>query len=121
MDPKDPELSERAIAAMNAKYPITTKMSVYILDSAVTQNELNYCENTIKTYAPEYTYEMLDEDHAITEYEGTDEAPALFRMALEYTLDDDGVTVSSCSKRYRIRRNYLQALVSVYTAIHGLH
>lgn len=93
MDPKDPELSERAIAAMNAKYPITTKMSVYILDSAVTQNELNYCENTIKTYAPEYTYEMLDEDHAITEYEGTDEAPALFRMALEYTLDDDGVTV----------------------------
>jgi len=93
MDPKDPELSERAVAAMNAKYPITTKMAVYILDSGVTQAELNWCENTIKTYAPEYTYEMLDEDHAITEYEGTDEAPALFRMALEYTIDEDGVTV----------------------------
>ncbi|HPU18262.1 MAG TPA: DUF5696 domain-containing protein, partial [Bacillota bacterium] len=93
MDPKDPELSERAVAAMNAKYPITTKMAVYVLDSGVTQAELNWCENTIKTYAPEYTYEMLDEDHAITEYEGTDEAPALFRMALEYTIDEDGVTV----------------------------
>ena len=27
----------------------------------------------------------------ITEFEGTDRAPALFKMALEYTLDEYGV------------------------------
>ena len=36
---------------------------------------------------------MLDEDHEITEFEGTDRAPALFKMALEYTLDEYGVSV----------------------------
>ncbi len=91
MDTSDPSLSERAIAEMKAKYPITNKMAVYIFDSNAADVELNRCESIIKTYCPDYTYETLDEDHALTEYEGTDSAPPLFRLAIEYTLDDQGV------------------------------
>lgn len=91
MDPSDPSLSERAIAEMKAKYPITNKMAVYIFDSNAADVELNRCESIIKTYCPDYTYETLDEDHALTEYEGTDSAPPLFRLAIEYTLDDQGL------------------------------
>ncbi len=92
MDPNDPELSERAIAEMKAKYPITNRMAVYIFDSNAADKELDTCESIIKTYCPDYTYETLDEDHAMTEYEGSDAAPPLFRLAIEYTLDDDGLT-----------------------------
>lgn len=93
MDPDDPDLSERAVAAMKAKYPITNKMAIYVYDSNASDYELNTCESIIKTYCPDYTYETLDEDHAMTEYEGQDSAPPLFRLALEYTLDDDGLEV----------------------------
>ncbi len=92
MDPNDETLSERAIAEMKAKYPITNKMAVYIYDSKSTDYELNWCESVIKAYCPDYTYETLDEDHAMTEYEGSDTAPPLFRLALEYTIDAEGLT-----------------------------
>lgn len=92
MDPDDETKSERAIAEMKAKYPITNKMAVYVYDSNATDYELNWCESVIKAYCPDYTYETLDEDHALTEYEGSDSAPPLFRLALEYTIDEDGLT-----------------------------
>lgn len=91
MDPNDETLSERAIAEMKAKYPITNKMAVYIYDSKSTDYELNWCESVIKAYCPDYTYETLDEDHAMTEYEGSDTAPPLFRLAIEYTIDSEGL------------------------------
>ncbi len=91
MDPNDETLSERAIAEMKAKYPITNKMAVYIYDSKSTTVELIWCESTIKAYCPDYTFETLDEDHAMTNYEGSDTAPPLFRLALEYTIDEEGL------------------------------
>ncbi len=88
------ETSEQILEDMYKNFPITKKMAVYALDTSVSDAQLAKLEQYIKTYCPDYTYEMLDEDHLLTEYEGEDKNPPLFKMALEYTLDNMGVTVS---------------------------
>ncbi len=92
---KDPEeqTSERAKQELYAAFPITRKMAVYVFDPTASETEIRKVEEIIKTYCPLYTYEMLDQDHQITEYEGSDRAPALFKLALEYTLDEHGLSV----------------------------
>lgn len=92
-DPNDPELTERAVKELQATFPITTKMAIYVFDPYASERELNLIENYIKTYCPHYTYETLQEDHNMTEYQGTDAHPALFKLSLEYYLDENGLTV----------------------------
>ena len=89
------ETSETLLENMYKDFPVTkTKnMAVYALDSDVSSSQLAKMEQIIKDYCPDYTYEMLDEDHLLTEYEGEEKNPPLFKMALEYTLDNMGVTV----------------------------
>ena len=101
---KDPNnvTSDRELAEMQAQYPITKKsytsqtysglMAVYVC-SAESAPELREVEQRIKTYCPNYTYEQLEYDHALTEYTKTDRPPALFKMALEYRLDEMGLSV----------------------------
>ena len=92
---KDPsqEESERAVLELHATFPITKKMPVYVFDPTATENDLNTIEGYIKEWCPLFTYETLDEIHAETEYVGADRAPALFRLALEYTLDEWGMNI----------------------------
>ncbi len=85
--------SDRQKTELEAAFPITKKMAVYIFDPTASQNEIARAEEKIKTYCPLYTYEQLDIDHEITEYVGTDRAPANFKMALEYSLDQYGMSV----------------------------
>ena len=102
---KDPNnvSSDRELAEMQSQYPITKKsysspgsysglMAVYVC-SAATATELREIEEKIKTFCPKYTYEDLDYDHELTEYSKDERAPALFKMALEYRLDENGVSV----------------------------
>ena len=97
---KDPNnvASDRELAEMQASFPITKKsykgqlMAVRVC-SATTSSELREVENIIKTYCPLYTYEQLEYDHTLTEYSKSDRAPALFKMALEYRLDETGLSV----------------------------
>ncbi len=91
-DPDDSN-SDRAKAELYAAFPITKKMAIYVFDPIASETEIRRIEEIIKTYCPLYTYEELDRDHEETEFEGTDRAPALFKMALEYTLDANGLTV----------------------------
>ncbi len=95
-DPNDPKYAGNtsAIAQMQSDYPITKKMAVYACEPEIQDAELERLQDFIKTYAPEYTYEMLDADHATVEYVASDKAPALFRLALEYTFDDFGLSVT---------------------------
>ena len=86
-------LSERARAELIDAFPIVEKMDVYVFDQNASETEKNKIEGYIKTYCPEYTYEELDADHAETEYESQDKNPPLFKLALEYTLDENGMTV----------------------------
>lgn len=89
-DPYDDTLTERGRRELIAAFPICSQMAIYVFDPFASEREMNMIEGWIKTYCPEYTYETLEEDHAITEYIGTDKAPVLFRLSLEYTLDEDG-------------------------------
>ena len=92
-DPEDPTLTERGLKELKSSFPITNKMAVYIFDPDAAEREMNEIEGYIKLYCPEYTYETLQEDHNITEYEGEETDPALFKLSLEYYLDEDGLTV----------------------------
>lgn len=78
---------------MNARVPITEKMAVYVLQSDTTEREMNILESYIKLYCPDFTYEVLAEIHDEVQYVGTDNDPALFRLSLEYYLDEYGLQI----------------------------
>lgn len=82
-----------ALAAAIKKYPILKNMDFYVIDDSASEIDRARMEQNIKTYAPDYTFDDLDEDHLLTGYESEDENPPLFRMALEYTLNEDGLSV----------------------------
>ncbi len=80
------------------------QMYVLITNSARTKKTL---ENMIRKYCPEYTFDKLEEDHEITGYEGNEKEPPLFRMALEYRVDEKGLTVTIPAKSIRFNEtNY---------------
>jgi len=92
-DPSADGLSDITRQEMETAFPITKKMAVYAIDPKITTRELNTVENLIKTYIISYTYEELDYDHELTEYVGVEKAPPLFKMALEYSIDHNGLSV----------------------------
>lgn len=65
-------------------------------------------ESMIKKYCPDYTFDKLEEDHEITGYEGDEKEPPLFRLAIEYTIDEHGLTASIPAKSIRYNEtNYI--------------
>lgn len=83
-------------------YPCTVKkegteyvklMDIYVFDPTASEVQMNKREEDIKNGCPDYSYEQLDYDHSLTGYTSTDENPPVFKMALEYTINDDGFTV----------------------------
>ena len=84
-----PDLKETILKT----YPVTEKFPIYILDTGLSEAQIKQVEGYIKLYCPDYTFEDLAEDHAEAEYEGTTETYPLFKMALEYTLDEHGLVV----------------------------
>ena len=89
----DKASSDREAATIMASFPITKKMPVYVFDPTASTVEQLQVERRIKDYVPSYTYEELDRDHEETGYVGVEKAPPLFKMALEYTLDENGMSV----------------------------
>ncbi len=77
------------------KYPVTKSkgIAVYALDGNTTRVQKAQLESFIKEFCPDYSYEDLDNDHLETEHVAADKNPPLFKMALEYSLDDTGMTV----------------------------
>lgn len=93
-DASSESLTQRAKVELKLKYPITNTYAIYIFDPLASERELSEIEGYIKKYTNNtYTFEKLDEDHALVGYEGRDKAPPLFKMALEYYLDDEGLMV----------------------------
>ena len=109
-DLQDPEnvVGESLKEQMYRAFPITRKMAIYVLDSSTSEVEKATIENFIKTYCPDYTYEELDADHMLTEYESEDKNPPLFKMALEYTLDEQGLTVRLPANGIRFNESLYQ-------------
>ena len=92
-DPFDPNLSDKLIKEMHSQLPITEKYAVYVLDEKTSEKERMTAEKIIKTYCPAYTYEELEYDHTLVEYESENKNPVQFRLALEYYLDESGLSV----------------------------
>ncbi len=100
-DINDPSMSSAAIEAAKTKYPITEKYPIYVLDAGVGNRELLELEGYIKnTYYNDY--EKIEEMYEMLDYVDTSTAPALFRFAIEYNIDENGIEISlpSTSIRY---------------------
>ncbi len=93
-DLNDPSLTARDQASMLQKYPITEREAIYVIDEtqAAKAGIQSLIESMIKEYT-DYTLEDMIADHEETGYEMQEISPPLFRMALEYTLEDEGFQV----------------------------
>lgn len=88
---QDPEgKSDRIKKQMLEKYPITATMAVYALPDDTTTREIKVVEDYIKTYCPDYTFDELAKDHAETGYVAKTVTEAVFKLSLEYTINEDG-------------------------------
>jgi len=89
----DPTITKTQRDQMLSQWPILKKYPfIWVLGTDTKDREFGVLEGYIKTYAPDYSYEELDYDHDITEFEVSAVSQPLFRMAIEYTLDEDGIT-----------------------------
>jgi len=87
-------ISEDMKVSVLNQYPVLEKCDIYVLDDGqMGENTVKKLENLMKQYHPEYTFEDLDEAHRYVEYEAENESSPLFKMALEYTLEDTGLVV----------------------------
>ncbi len=91
--PWNQKAQDQKQAGLSGTYPMIASVDSYWLDPSVSDRELNQIDSLIKEYAPEYTFEDLDEAHSYMGYESGSKASPLFRMALEYTLDEQGLVV----------------------------
>lgn len=92
LDPSNPSLTAREQSSILSTYPITEKMPIYTVDEKSTATELNNLEKYIRQYT-EYSLEDMLTDHEMVGYELENSSPAIFKMALEYTLEEDGFQV----------------------------
>jgi len=92
LDLSDPDLTAREQTSILSKYPVTADMAIYILDESSTTAQLTNLEDYIRNNT-EYSLEDLLNDHELVGYEMEDASPAIFKMALEYTLEEDGLQV----------------------------
>ncbi len=93
-DPRnDPTNTEQMNKEILANFPITEKYAIYIWDPTATDKEKTRMEAVLKQNCPDYTFEQLEYDHTLVEYESQDKNPVQFRLALEYYLDESGLSV----------------------------
>ena len=83
--------SEKSRRDLVLKYPILKNYSYYQFNDS--SMRLKYeVEAIIKEYTS-YTFEDIQADHELLEYSGNESTPALFKMAIEYYLDENGLKV----------------------------
>lgn len=105
-DPNDPLEN---LDQMYKDVPITKKgLAVYRLEVNMSDIKKALLEQRIKTYCPDYSYEDLDADHMETEYESEEKDPPLFKMALEYTIDEKGLVVRLPANGIRFNESLYQ-------------
>ena len=82
--------------AKEAQFAIAKEkyIDIYVLQGDINDGAVRELEAMILEYCPNYNYEELDNDHAYVEYEEESMSPCVFKMALEYTLDEHGLVVT---------------------------
>ena len=94
--------SEIEIELMRESYSCLEKnheMVIYVFQG--TERSKSQVEKLIRKYCPQYTYDELEYDHELTEYEAQEKELPLFRLAVEYTFDDKGMTATIPAKSIR--------------------
>lgn len=91
-DLSDPSLTAREQSTILTTYPITEKYAIYIVDEDVNAQVLNILEKSIRTYT-EYSIDDMLSDHEQVGFVMEDGSPPIFKLALEYTLEEDGFQV----------------------------
>ncbi len=97
----DLETTEATRQTLVQTYPVLEDESIhiYVLDSGTSDKEISDLEGWIKDFCMDtYSFEQMDADHEATGYEATDEEYPVFKIALEYTLSETGLTLrASCN------------------------
>ncbi len=72
------------------------KMAIYVIDpvTETSEKELNLLEGYIKRFCPHYNYEEVAYDHELTGYQGLANANAVFYVAVEYQITDEGLVAT---------------------------
>ena len=70
----------------------TVNVPIYVF-TGIAKPEYKAIEKIIKKYCPDFTYEELDNQHLALKHSPQDRTEALFKIAIEYTLDDKGLSV----------------------------
>lgn len=93
-DPFDRSITSSLREKMYEEYPVIKEKNIalYVLTDA-NRREIKMIEGWIKTYCPKYTFEELDKDHLETNYTEPSIAPANFKLALEYYVNENGLEV----------------------------
>ncbi len=84
---------QRSIALAQFGVAITLTEPFYVLDEYAVGDVKKALAQLIAEYCPTYTFEDIDEDHLEVGYTMVEEENPLFKMALEYTLDEYGLSV----------------------------
>ena len=104
-DLSDPKLPEESKTSLLARYPmLQKKVDGETVNVAIRVNNSNqggvrvgpeytWMENFIIKYCPDFTYETIDNLYRDMGYVATEEALPQFKLSLEYTLDDKGLSV----------------------------
>ncbi len=100
--------SDAQYARALKQFPIVETMPVYVFDPKASESELTRTESIIMKYCPDYSFEELEYDHILTEYQSDSANPPVFRMALEYKVEEDGLGV-------RLPANGIRFNESLYT------
>ncbi len=88
----NPEKAEEERENFLKLHPEAKKGPVYEF-TGKTKKEYKAIEGIIKKFCPDYSYEDLDAEHLSLNYVPDDKNEALFHIALEYTLNEDGFSV----------------------------
>ena len=82
-------------ADLKKEYAIVDTIgAIYVRQEAqVTARDKAAMERIVKEYCPDYTLDELLKDHEQTGYVSKDVNPPLFKLALQYTLTDEGLTI----------------------------
>ena len=99
----DETLSETKKESIAMKYPVTKEkeIDVYVCDVNASVSELRTLEALIMAYCPAYNFEELDNDHMYVNYVDDVMSPAVFKTAIEYTVDAQGLRASMSANGLR--------------------
>jgi len=84
--------SNKTLNERKEAYPFIEQFAFMVCDSTIQSSDLKRLEQIVKLNT-NYSIDQMNIDHAETEYTASDKIPALFRMAIEYTINEYGLQI----------------------------